>query len=254
MRQEAWKKAIVNDASSQLKNQLDEKNKMSKLNNELGKIENEMTSNRVCEITTFDQMLKDDKKKRQEMYRQMLTSQIQYNNGLKSFGNMTRVEKMMNRDDLKAYKKFDNNQYSMIPGFSNIKKYPKGYGEKHAKVTSYQEDQRRLEAYGYGRYLNKVPATVAPIENYNAAIPNSRQTNHGFNAMNRSFTGGNATRAEVVNSRDRSAAPISRRHQLSPRSPTVGALRNAGAISMSQEYAEQRPAGSPSGANPYRNL
>eukprot|EP00349_Pseudokeronopsis_sp_Brazil_P008947 CAMPEP_0202970092 /NCGR_PEP_ID=MMETSP1396-20130829/16064_1 /ASSEMBLY_ACC=CAM_ASM_000872 /TAXON_ID= /ORGANISM="Pseudokeronopsis sp., Strain Brazil" /LENGTH=32 /DNA_ID= /DNA_START= /DNA_END= /DNA_ORIENTATION= len=32
---------------------------------------------------------------------------------------MTSVEKAMNRHDLIAYKNYDNNQYSMIPGISN---------------------------------------------------------------------------------------------------------------------------------------
>ena len=36
---------------------------------------------------------------------------------------MTGVEKELNRDDLVAYKKFDNNQYSMIPGHTNQKKF-----------------------------------------------------------------------------------------------------------------------------------
>ena len=35
---------------------------------------------------------------------------------------MTNVEKEMNKDDLIAWKKYDNNQYSMIPGVSNHKK------------------------------------------------------------------------------------------------------------------------------------
>jgi hypothetical protein len=32
------------------------------------------------------------------------------------YGNMTSVEKAMNRPDLEAYKNYDNNQYSLIPG------------------------------------------------------------------------------------------------------------------------------------------
>jgi len=31
---------------------------------------------------------------------------------------MTNVEKEMNKEDLNAWKKYDNNQYSMIPGYS----------------------------------------------------------------------------------------------------------------------------------------
>ena len=32
---------------------------------------------------------------------------------------MTNVEKELNKDDLVAWKKYDNNQYSMIPGVAS---------------------------------------------------------------------------------------------------------------------------------------
>ena len=41
---------------------------------------------------------------------------------MKMYGNMTNVEKSLNREDLTAWKNFDNNQYSMIPGVSSEKK------------------------------------------------------------------------------------------------------------------------------------
>ena len=41
---------------------------------------------------------------------------------LKAYGNMTNVEKELNKDDLVAWKKYDNTQYSMIPGVSNQNK------------------------------------------------------------------------------------------------------------------------------------
>ena len=31
-------------------------------------------------------------------------------------GNMTQVEKRMNKEDLKAYKQFDNTNYALMPG------------------------------------------------------------------------------------------------------------------------------------------
>lgn len=221
MIQEAKRKQQMLAASNQLKVQMNEKNKMSRLNNELGQIEVNRTSDRVNEIKNFDQMLKEDKKKRQDMYRQMLNSQIQYNNGLKSFGNMTKVEKMMNRDDLRAYKRFDNNQYSMIPGISPEKKFVPSSASKPLKKLDHSEEQRRLEAFGYGRYMKKVPS-AGPIENYNS-----------FNDMSRSYTGNNQTTQNPYNIKDGQGVPISRRHQMSPRSPH--ALRNAGAHSMAQE-------------------
>lgn len=41
---------------------------------------------------------------------------------MRAHGNMTGVEKQMNKDDLKAWKNYDNNQYSLIPGVSAQKK------------------------------------------------------------------------------------------------------------------------------------
>ena len=45
-------------------------------------------------------------------------------NQMRAHGNMTGVEKQMNRDDLSAWKNYDNNQYSLIPGVSSIKRIP----------------------------------------------------------------------------------------------------------------------------------
>lgn len=63
----------------------------------------------------LDQM--SEKKRLQEQYRSMLDNQRlitkQMYNG---YGNMTNVEKKMNRADLLAYKSYDNKQYSLIPG------------------------------------------------------------------------------------------------------------------------------------------
>ena len=37
------------------------------------------------------------------------------------YGNMTNVEKQINRDELEAYKQYDNKQYSLVPGLSHSK-------------------------------------------------------------------------------------------------------------------------------------
>jgi len=47
-------------------------------------------------------------RQRQEMYRSMLDGQITYNRELQGYGNMTKVEKALNRNDLNAYKSYDN--------------------------------------------------------------------------------------------------------------------------------------------------
>ena len=43
---------------------------------------------------------------------------------MKAYGNMTEVEKQMNREDLNAWKVYDNNQYSLIPGINHQKIFP----------------------------------------------------------------------------------------------------------------------------------
>lgn len=248
-RQEEARKMQLLTTHNVIKTQMHEKNKMKKLGDELGQIEVQKTSDRIYEINSFDQMLKEDKKKRQEMYRQMLQSQIQYNNGLRAFGNMTKVEKQLNKDDLKAYKIYDNKQYALIPGINNEKRFLKRDEPKKVRGDTYADDQKRLEGYGYGRFLKKVP-TAGPIDNYGAAMNHSRQEANEFANMNRSYSGSNPGNLNVDN---QSQAPNSRRHnQSSPRVQGVSALRNAGAISMTQDGIGNRPAGSPSG-NPYRH-
>lgn len=41
---------------------------------------------------------------------------------MKIYGNMSSVEKNLNREDLNAWKNYDNNQYSLIPGVTASKK------------------------------------------------------------------------------------------------------------------------------------
>lgn len=52
----------------------------------------------------------------------MLDQQTALRSQMRMHGNMTGVEKQLNKDDLLAWKNFDNNQYSLIPGVSNQKK------------------------------------------------------------------------------------------------------------------------------------
>ena len=247
LKQDENRKMQLMNTHNTIKTQMQEKSKLRKLGDELGQIEVQRTSDRIYEINSFDQMLKDDKKKRQEMYKQMLNSQIQYKNGIKSFGNMTQVEKQMNKDDLKAYKVYNNNQHALIPGINNEKRFLKRDELKPKQNTSYEENQRRLENYGYGRYLRKTP-TAGPIENYNAPANQSRIITE--NNMNRSYTGN----AQAPFNIEGGAVPNSRRNmQQSPRNIAQSALRNAGANSMIQDLGEKRAAGSPSGVNPYRS-
>lgn len=64
------------------------------------------------------------KKKNAMNYKQMLDQQVNLKNQFKMYGNMSSVEKAMNRGELHAYKNYDQNQYSMVPGVSSTKAIP----------------------------------------------------------------------------------------------------------------------------------
>ncbi len=66
----------------------------------------------------FDQVQRNKKNAAIQQYKDSLDNQIKNRQALKAYGNMTNVEKELNKDDLVAWKKYDNNQYSMIPGVS----------------------------------------------------------------------------------------------------------------------------------------
>ena len=66
-----------------------------------------------------------------QTYKQDLDGQINQRVQMKAYGNMTNVEKEMNRDDLHAYKKFDDKQYGMIPGFGSQKRLAEVRPAKH---------------------------------------------------------------------------------------------------------------------------
>ncbi len=44
---------------------------------------------------------------------------MQYQKELRGYGNMTELEKKLNRVDLMAYKNYDNKMYSLVPGINS---------------------------------------------------------------------------------------------------------------------------------------
>lgn len=52
------------------------------------------------------------------MYKEQLDSQMRIKQAYHAAGNMTGVEKMMNKDEMMAYKKYDSKPYSMTPGMA----------------------------------------------------------------------------------------------------------------------------------------
>lgn len=60
----------------------------------------------------------------------MLDLQLQQKQNLQLYGNMTKVEKEINKDELNAYKVFDNKQYALVPGLAHAKHLSSPIGSK----------------------------------------------------------------------------------------------------------------------------
>lgn len=144
------RKDVVRQNYDALKKQIEDKEKMKLLEKQLGNIDRTQAGVMASQNQMMEQVLQDDKKKRQQMYRDLLDTQMQYNRELQGYGNMTDVEKKLNRQDLLAYKNYDNNQYSMIPGVSPQKKIMEDYVPK-TKMNDLGEQHKRLQNFGYNR-------------------------------------------------------------------------------------------------------
>ena len=68
-------------------------------------------------------------------YRNSLNEQINVRLGMKAYGNMTNVEKELNKEELNAYKKFDNQEVSMLPGTVSSKRFADPRPQKHPSPT-----------------------------------------------------------------------------------------------------------------------
>ena len=80
-------------------------------------------------------------------------------------GNMTGVEKQMNKDDLIAWKNYDNKQYSLIPGISVQKNIMERENKNNMNPSGsvnnlsrslldnnkFQERQDMMKQYGFTR-------------------------------------------------------------------------------------------------------
>ena len=92
---------------------------------------------------------------RQLVYREMLNSQVQFQNSIKMQGTMTAVEKKLNKVDLKAYKQGNKSVHSFIPGinhsnFGTQTKFHSSEREVHNEDKE-RENIRRMEMLGYTR-------------------------------------------------------------------------------------------------------
>lgn len=70
-------------------------------------------------INKLERLEKEEDKKNKLLYKDMLNKQVQCKNG-NNLGTMTQMEKMLNKPDLKGYKRADKSVHSLIPGINHI--------------------------------------------------------------------------------------------------------------------------------------
>ena len=150
------RKTQQNHANLTNQKQLREKNHKSTLNSHLFTLESQQIKDKAMEIQSNENQYKNEMKKQQLLYREMLGNQVDFKNRMRMQGNMTSVEKQLNKVDLKAYQNNDKNVYAFVPGINHstistktgfhVKKPVQKSGEEFEK-----ERIRRLEAMGYKR-------------------------------------------------------------------------------------------------------
>jgi len=101
-----------------------------------------------------------EKKHRQSNYKQMLDNQKKTREYMNMYGNMTGIEKQMNRNDLSAFKNYDNKTYALIPGLNSTSHAPskKVIDDKMNKFNitgkrerSHEEENEKMNQFGLTR-------------------------------------------------------------------------------------------------------
>jgi len=142
-----WKKdnkdVIVNQMSHQKDVQKDEQGKRD--------LERRERLAKQEQINTVEYLEQQQRKKLQSKYKEMLDSQRKVKHEYKSYGNMTNVEKCMNRNDLLAWKNYDYTTYALIPGVNsdNLRLSQKVEEQRNKKIKTRDLDKemQRLNIY-----------------------------------------------------------------------------------------------------------
>ena len=107
------------NAMEQVKKQIEDKQRIKELEKQLMLVERDAFGRVITQNQIVDEAIKGDKRAKQQMYRDLLNTQMQYQKELRGYGNMTELEKKLNRIDLMAYKNYDNKMYSLVPGINS---------------------------------------------------------------------------------------------------------------------------------------
>ena len=87
---------------SQLVQQIQEKHKVR---DEMKGILNQSAQDELAHKQQMDEYVswqRQEERRKRDLYRQMLDTQIAYSNQMKAYGNMTHIEKQLNKPDLKV--------------------------------------------------------------------------------------------------------------------------------------------------------
>uniref|UniRef100_A0A7S3NC75 Uncharacterized protein n=1 Tax=Euplotes harpa TaxID=151035 RepID=A0A7S3NC75_9SPIT len=76
------------------------------------------------DLNNLNSLGKAEKKARQLQYKAALDNQAKTKEHMRMYGNMTGIEKQMNKNDLIAFKHYDNKTYALIPGLNSLTKSP----------------------------------------------------------------------------------------------------------------------------------
>lgn len=130
-----------------------------------------------------------EKKQRQQKYKEMLDYQKKTKDSMNMYGNMTGIEKQMNKNELTAFKNYDNKTYAMIPGLNstatqNLSNKVLNDKQKKTNFRTHEEEDHRMNQFGLTRdvTLIKNPAlygtnahrsSMDDITGHAAAAPSS---------------------------------------------------------------------------------
>jgi len=107
------------------------------------------------DVKDVEHFEKFTKKAEQNQYKDMLDTQVRGSKQRRMYGNMTGVEKSLNKDDLVAWKNYDHNTYALIPGLNSSKKpIPNKLlldKNAHKRDRSYDEELHRMNQFGFTR-------------------------------------------------------------------------------------------------------
>ena len=128
------------NSMDQVKKQIEDKMRIKEMEKQLMLVERDAFGRVITQNQIVEEAIKGDKRAKQQMYRDLLNTQMQYQKELRGYGNMTELEKKINRVDLMAYKNYDNKMYSLVPGINSQ------LNEDAVSVTSKYPRKQKVDA------------------------------------------------------------------------------------------------------------